>query len=142
MVQRSSFADRTFRAAPVIPIPPPWFSGSWPEYLCYRELLRQGLRDGPDFTFQASQLGGRLHLGGMVIDFEFTNPPGLAINVNGVYYHYQRGGDQKGRDIFAREQMASAGFQLIFIDDDDLERDPKYYVSEALNYRDHSELSK
>lgn len=132
---------RTFRPPVLVPQPPPGFTGSWPEYVCFRELVNQGLRPDLDFTFQSSQLGGRLELGGLVIDFLFYNPPGLGVEVNSVYYHYvQDGGINKDDDIIKRQQMAGLNYRLIFIDDDHLLRDPGYYVSEALAGRDHSRL--
>ena len=81
--------------------------------------------------------------GGFVIDFLFTNPPDLGINVQGIYYHYQKypgGVEVKARDVLARASMAGQNITLIFIDDDDLMSDPQYYCREALNYRDHSRL--
>ena len=135
---------RTFGARKEIPQPPMGFRGSWPEYVCYRELRKQGYEEGLDFSFQSSQLGGRQELGGVVIDFLFRNPPALAVEVNGRYYHYNRSDQQagisSGRDAYVRAQMASLGFKVVFIDDSDLLNDPPYYVREALQYRDHSEL--
>ena len=40
----------------------------------------------------------------------------------------------------ARSALAGQNITLVFIDDDDLIRDPEYYCREALNYRDHSRL--
>ena len=135
-------ADRAFRPITPIPQPPVGFTGSWPEYVCYRELGNQGYVDGVDFTFQSSVLGGRLALGGLVIDFVFSRPPLLAINVNGRYFHYTRPATvQPGRDRYAKGQMAALGYTLVFVDDFDLLNDPAYYVSEALAYRDHSEFA-
>lgn len=132
---------RVFRAPARQPVPPPGFTGSWPEYVCFQELIKQGLRPDLDFTFQSSKLGGRLNLGGLVIDFLFFHPPGLAIEVNNVYYHYEQdGGVNKGDDVIKRQQMAGLNYKLIFIDDDHLLADPPYYVSEALAGRDHSRL--
>jgi hypothetical protein len=116
--------------------------GSLPEYLCYQALIRLGKRDGLDFTFQSPLMGGRLQKGGVVIDFLFSDPPDLAINVQGVYYHYGMGREVRGRDIIGREQLAMQGLTLIFIDEDDLIEDARYYVSQALEYRDHSRLSR
>lgn len=87
-------------------------------------------------------MGGRLQKGGVVIDFLFSDPPDLAINVQGVYYHYGMGREVRGRDIIGREQLAMQGLTLIFIDEDDLIEDARYYVSQALEYRDHSRLSR
>ena len=96
-----------------------------------------------DFDFQSSALGGRQYVGGLVADFMFDRPPLLIINVNSEYWHEARpqgaGRTQQARDIYARQQFAGLGYTLVLIDDDDLFNDPAYYVSEALNYRDHSE---
>ena len=85
-------------------------------------------------------MGVRLDKGGAVIDFLFTNPPNLAVNVQGVYYHYELGAETKARDIFARESLAGQGITLIFVDEDDLEQDPIGITRDALNFRDKSRL--
>ena len=99
-----------------------------------------GKEPGQDFTYQSPLLGGRLDKGGFIIDFMFTDPPDLAINVQGVYYHYEFGVEAKARDVMAKASLAGQNITLVFIDDDDLMRDPRYYCREALNYRDHSRL--
>ena len=117
--------------------------GSGPEYVAYQTFISLGKTPGEDFTYQSPLMGGRLDKGGFIIDFMFTNPPDLGINVQGVYYHYQKhpgGVESKARDVLARASMAGENITLIFIDDDDLMRDPRYYCREALNYRDHSRL--
>lgn len=124
-----------------VALPPDW-EGSLPEYVAFVELTRQGKVPGIDFSYQSPLLGGRLTKGGVVLDFEFTNPPDLAINIQGVYYHYEFGVEQKAVDIMARAMMAGQGITLIFVDEDDLLRDPPYYIREALNYRDHSRMSR
>ena len=85
-------------------------------------------------------MGGRLDKGGFIIDFLFSDPPDLAINVQGVYYHYEFGVEAKARDVMAKASLAGQNITLVFIDDDDLLSDPRYYCREALNYRDHSRL--
>ena len=122
-----------------VEVPQGW-EGSVPEYLTYQTLEKVGKVPGEDFTYQSPLLGGRITKGGVVIDFDFTNPPDLAINVQGVYFHYQFGVETGARDRMARAQLAGEGKQLIFIDEDDLLEDPDYYVLEALRYRDHSRL--
>ena len=122
-----------------VEVPEGW-EGSVPEYLTYQTLEKVGKVPGEDFTYQSPLLGGRITKGGVVIDFDFTNPPDLAINVQGVYFHYQFGVETGARDRMARAQLAGEGKQLIFIDEDDLLEDPDYYVLEALRYRDHSRL--
>jgi len=122
-------------------LPPDW-EGSLPEYLAFTALIKLGKDPGVDFTYQTPLMGGRMTKGGAVIDFEFTNPPDLAINIQGVYYHYEFGVEQKARDIITRAQLAGQGVTLVFIDEDDIMQDPEYYVKEALNYRDHSRMAR
>ena len=125
-----------------VQIPPNW-EGSGPEYVAYQTFISLGKTPGEDFTYQSPLMGGRLDKGGFIIDFMFTDPPDLGVNVQGVYYHYQKypgGVESKARDVLARASMAGENITLIFIDDDDLMRDPRYYCREALSYRDHSRL--
>lgn len=124
-----------------VQLPPGW-EGSIPEYVAYVEFIKAGKQPGVDFTYQTPLLGGRMTKGGVVLDFEFSNPPDLAVNIQGVYYHYEFGIDQKARDLMSRAQVAGQGIFLIFIDEDDLMEDPTYYVEEALNYRDHSRIGR
>ena len=122
-----------------VQVPQGW-TGSVPEWLTYESLQKAGKIPGQDFTYQSPLLGGRIQKGGVVIDFDFSNPPDIAINVQGVYFHYQFGVETSARDRMARAQLAGEGKQLIFIDEDDLYNDTDYYVLEALRYRDHSRL--
>ena len=122
-----------------VQVPQGW-TGSVPEWLTYESLQKAGKIPGQDFTYQSPLLGGRISKGGVVIDFDFSNPPDLAINVQGVYFHYQFGVETSARDRMARAQLAGEGKQLIFIDEDDLYNDTDYYVLEALRYKDHSRL--
>jgi hypothetical protein len=122
-----------------IQVPASW-SGSIPEYVAYQTFIKLGLEPGRDFTYQSPLMGGRLDKGGFVIDFLFTMPPDLAVNVQGVYYHYEFGVEAKARDVIARSALAGQNITLVFIDDEDLLRDAEYYCREALNYQDHSRL--
>ena len=121
-------------------VTPEWWEGSVPEWLTYEALERAGKRPGYDFTYQSPLLGGRIQKGGVVIDFDFSNPPDLAINVQGIYFHYQFGIETQARDEILRVQLAANGQILIFIDEDHLLQDADYYVVEALRYRDQSRL--
>ena len=124
---------------PQVQAPPNW-PGSVPEYVAYQTFIELGLEPGEDFTYQSPLMGGRMDKGGIILDFLFTNPPNLAVNVQGVYYHYQFGVEVKARDLMARASLAGQNITLIFIDDDDLMKDPRYYCREALRYKDHSRL--
>ena len=116
-------------------------AGSIPEFMVFNELQRRGLRQGVDFYLQAPIFGGRIDRGGYVLDFLFSNPPGLAINVQGEYYHYGLGTAIIARDRLLRAQMAGQGVTLIFIDESDILDNVEYYVGEALNFKDHSRLA-
>ena len=120
-------------------VPEGW-DGSLPEWLFYYSLVSLGYREDEDFTYQSPLAGGRLDKGGAIIDFMFYNPPSLAVNVQGTYYHYELGAETKSRDIFTRQFLAGQGITLIFVDEDDLLQDPVGITRDALNYRDRSRL--
>jgi len=108
----------------------------------YTALIQLGKQPGLDFVYQSPLMGGRLERGGLVIDFLFINPPDLAINVQGEYFHQQQGSTAIARDKMARAQLAGQGITLIFIDAGDVTADPVRYVRDALNYIDHSFLGR
>ena len=112
--------------------------GSIEEQMVFEELVRRGYKLGIDFDYQSTVRGGRVDKGGLVVDFLFSNPPGLAINPLGTYFHYAHGVDQRAHDLLSRIVLLQQGITLIFIDDTDLHRDVRYYVGEALQFRDHS----
>lgn len=121
------------------PDPSVSWPGSLPEWAIYHALLTLGKKPDVDFTYQSPRMGGRMVRGGVVIDFLFRDPPGLAINVQGIYYHY--GAMRKpGNDVMQRATLAGMGITLIFIDEDDALVSPRYYASEALRGIDHSRL--
>jgi len=124
-------------AIPEIPTPE-WWSGSGPEYLCWRALLKLGLKSGTDFSYQSQLSGGRQEKGGRVIDFEIYNPPNISINVQGVFYHYEKGAAVRQSDILTREYLATLGIKLIFVDEDDLLDDARAIVADALAGIDRS----
>ena len=117
---------------------PEWWVGSVPEYLCWQALVKLGLRPDIDFQYQSQLAGGRQDKGGRVIDFLIFNPPNIAINVQGVYYHYEKGAAVRQSDILTRAFLATEGINLIFIDEDDLIDDPIRIVSDALAGIDRS----
>ncbi len=117
---------------------PEWWVGSVPEYLCWQALVKLGLRPDIDFQYQSQLAGGRQDKGGRVIDFLIFNPPNIAINVQGVYYHYEKGAAVRQSDILTRAFMAAEGINLIFVDEDDLIDDPIRIVSDALAGIDRS----
>ena len=127
---------------PSLTVVPEGWTGSLPEWQFYASLLELGYQPNEDFPYQSPLMGGRLDKGGLVIDFLFDNPPNLAVNVQGVYYHYELGADTRARDIFARESLAGQGITLIFVDEDYLAQDPLGTTREALQFRDSSRLGR
>ncbi len=121
---------------------PDSFLGSLPEFIVFNTLVKIGKIPDVDFTFQSPLSGGRLERGGVIIDFLFIDPPDLAINVQGVFFHYEQGVTVRARDEIARVHLASQGIDLIFIDEDDVNEDPFFYVREALRRVDHSRMSR
>ena len=122
---------------PAIPVPE-WWSGSGPENLCWKALLSLGLRSEIDFQYQNQMAGGRLDKGGRGIDFMIFNPPDIAINVQGIFYHYEKGSAVRQSDILTREYLATMGIKLIFVDEDDVIDDAKAIVADALAGIDRS----
>tara|TARA_R110000765_G_scaffold143839_1_gene245573 strand:- start:1452 stop:1847 length:396 start_codon:yes stop_codon:yes gene_type:complete len=123
-------------------VAPEGWTGSLPEWQFYASLIELGYQPNQDFSYQSPLMGGRLDKGGLIIDFLFSNPPNLAVNVQGVYYHYELGADTRARDIFARESLAGQGITLIFVDEDYLAQDPLGTTREALQFRDSSRLGR
>ena len=124
----------------IIPTPE-WWVGSGPEYLCWQALLKLGLKPDIDFSYQSQLAGGRQTRGGRVVDFEIYNPPNIAINVQGLFFHYEKGTAVRQSDILTREYLATLGIQLIFIDEDDLIEDARGIVADALAGIDRSRFS-
>mgnify|MGYP003126810675 FL=1 len=119
---------------------PEWFAGSEPEWLLYTAFIRLGRQPNVDFIYQSIKFGGPTIIGGRTLDFEFFDPPNLAVNVQGVYYHYELGSGIRQNDVLLRQLVASTGKTLIFVDEDDILEDAMYYASEALQFKDHSRL--
>ena len=86
--------------------------------------------------------GGRQEKGGRVIDFEIYNPPNVAINVQGVFYHYEKGAAVRQSDMLTREYLATLGIKLIFIDEDDLIDNARAIVGDALAGIDRSRFGR
>ena len=126
---------------PAIPVPE-WWAGSGPEYLCWKALLKLGLKPNVDFEYQSKLAGGRLDKGGRNIDFMIYNPPDIAINVQGVFYHYEKGAAVRHSDILTRGYLATLGINLIFIDEDDLIDNARVIVQDALVGIDRSRFGR
>jgi len=72
------------------------------ERIVYKWLLVAGFREGVDFDFQSSQEGGRMELGGLVVDFLFPNLK-IALSVEGPQHEnlLRARKDEEQRSILA-----------------------------------------
>jgi hypothetical protein len=122
-------------------VAPPEWPGSLPEFLVFEELERRNLRNGIDFIYQSRQFGGRLAKGGAVVDFLFFNPPNLAINVQGEFFHY-RTSLLRANDQLQRVALEGSGIHIIYIDESDILANVSFYVGEALKGNDLSRMTR
>ena len=85
--------------------------------------------------------GSGYERGSYRLDFVFSNPPGLAINVQGEYFHYDVGTQRQALDRLLRIHMAGQLITLIWIDESAAIERTGWIVGEALNFRDHSRFA-
>lgn len=131
-------------AEPGVPVPGPKpTSGplalaTEPEWYVYWALQRLGKRPGIDFEYRHEvKLPWTLALAAQ-IDFRMIDGSQIGIEVQGIYWHYERGTEKIRIDEVRRTLLENSGWHIIFLDEDDVLRNPIYYVSEALAGREHS----
>lgn len=117
-----------------------WPQGSYPEYLTYWALTAKlKMKAGVDFVEQFDL--GKEFVGGLgaVVDVVIINRfPWLGLAVMGLYFHPAFGKKlQYDLAQFARIRNQK-GWDLIPLDEDDLERDAVFTVKEALRGNDMS----
>jgi hypothetical protein len=100
-------------------------------------LIRAGKEPGRDFSYHPRS-GGRKSGNEIDIDFLFSSPPDLAMQVQESFYSHHSGIETRGTDVLARAQLAGQGVTLVMLDHDKLMQDPDWLIAEALQYRDHS----
>jgi len=131
-----SFWTDSMTTQKTVEVPAGW-PGSEATYIAYEALLRAGRQPGRDFTYQSATQGRRLE-SDLDVDFMFTNPPALAMQVQEGLYSHSSGIETRGRDILTKAQLAGSGVMLVLLDHDKLRQDPDWLIGEALQYRDHS----
>jgi very-short-patch-repair endonuclease len=109
-----------------------------PEWYVNWGLLRNGKKNGVDFDYRGEveflpSLAAKAQL-----DFTMKDGSQIAIEVQGIHWHYELGFEKIAQDAVRRTELMSSGRTVIQIDEDDALRDPDYYVREALAGRDHS----
>ena len=97
--------------------------GTLPERIVYKWLVSQlRLVDGIDFEFQSSQSGGRMELGGIVVDFTFPQQK-FAIQVQGyTHTEYRRMMKDDEQDSI----LAEFGYFVYKIEDTDIYNEARF----------------
>lgn len=98
---------------------PPGLVATIPEWLVYEFLTKRGIA----FSFQSSQLGGRIELGGAVADF-VLNELGMVWRVQGEVWHIGDPG-KEASDLVQKMRLTDEGYTVIDL-----------YANDILQYRD------
>lgn len=122
---------------------PEWYVGWALDRLGYGLDSRGGRRmDGSPgkatYSYRAeTQFIGSLALSAQ-LDFMILDGSQLAFEVEGIHWHYELGTQKIAYDQYRIAQLQGAGWQVIELDEDDVLRDPVFYVREALAGRSHA----
>lgn len=126
------------RAGASVSDQPPWLApradwrGTLPEWAIYWAHLALGMKEDQDFAYIY-----QFDLAPNGVDF-FEFDIQMAIEIQGMYWHYGFGAAQQTNDLERRVRIEAFGIQMIFIDEDDALANPLYYLREARAGRDHS----
>ena len=134
---QGALADPTEVSAPgPRPDSGPLALATLPEWYIYWALERLGKKPNVDFVYRGetefASLSSQTQL-----DFQMLDGSGIAIEVQGDYFHYQQGSAKLVLDRVRAGELANQ-WTVIDIDEDDALRNPIYYTQEALLGRDHS----
>lgn len=117
---------------------PDWWTGTQPEWSVFWGLQKNGLKEGLDFVVQARLPGVG---SGYYSQVDFLIPDYfIGIEVQGKYWHYGQGSQKIMTDMFRAAAFQGQGYTIIFIDEEDANQDPAYFVKEALEGNDHSHV--
>jgi len=108
------------------------------EWFTAWSLISFGLNADEDWYYQSNQLGGRTLAGGAVLDFMLP-AFARAFNVQGIAFHY-RSTAEEASSLILRTRLAGVGLRLIFLDEDDLRREPRNTVAAAVRGEDRSRM--
>jgi hypothetical protein len=109
-----------------------------PEWYIYWALTnRLHKKDGEDFRYRGETQFAQGLSGQTQLDFEMLDGSGIAIEVQGNFFHYEQGSAKLIQDQVRAQDLAPF-VTVIDIDEDDALRDPEYYTREALAGHDHS----
>lgn len=120
--------------------PPSNWTGTRPEWAIYWALTKKGLNDGVDFGFRSNLPGVEAGYYSQ-IDF-YVYASAVGIEVQGTFWHMGVGTEKQYNDLLRKALFAQQGVNVIFIDEVDALSDPLFYVEEALEGNDHSEIGR
>lgn len=124
------------------PAPPPEWRGTKPEWSIYWAHIVLGLREHEEFDYAQNitdvfQVSGKTQ-----IDFREYDV-NILIEIQGLFWHYQGlDGFKIMADLDRKATVESLGYTMIYIDEDNANDDPVYYLREARAGRDHSRASR
>lgn len=128
------------RAPPPQPETGPFAVGlaTKPEWYVNWGLQRNGKVKGRDYNYRGEvQFLSSLATAAQ-LDFTMIDGSQIAIEVQGIHWHYELGFNKIALDEVRRTELVASGWFVVQIDEDDALNDPTYYVKEALAGRDHS----
>lgn len=109
-----------------------------PEWYVYWALtVRLKKEQGVDFSYRSETTYNQGLSGSTQLDFEMHDGSGIAMEIQGDFFHYQQGTSKIIIDQVRAEALAGT-WTVINLDEDDVLRDPEYYTREALAGNDHS----
>lgn len=124
------------------PDPPPDWKGTKPEWSIYWAHSVLGLREHEQFEYLWPMAAAFAISGKTQIDF-YERDVDILIEVQGLFWHYQGLDGFKIMNDLERKQLVEAmGFTLIYIDEDNANDDPVFYLREARAARDHSRAAR
>jgi hypothetical protein len=126
----------TSKVEPPYGKPPAAFTGSLAEWACMWALDKLKIA----YEYQVAYFGGRLQLGGAVVDFYLTDV-NIVIRIQGMYWHYYSDTTKMYSDQIQKMALEGRGIIVIDIDEDKILKSPIYYVKEAYEGRDHSRVN-
>lgn len=111
-----------------VPPKPADFLGPDDEWRVYWWLTKHNVA----FEYQASVMGGRKQLGGLVPDFLITDRmPPLAINVQGQYWHFGNSG-LAAANLMTKIQLLNRGYDVVYVREEDIYARLDYTMQQAL----------
>lgn len=130
--------------AKAYPDKPETWLGSLPEWAIYwaHGVLKLKEHEDFEYLFYYGGVGEVDSFESAQFDF-YEYDVGVAIEIQGLFWHYEFGGRRKVQQDAERKARAeSSGLTLIFIDEDDALANPIHFLSLARNGIDRSRIAR